>query len=262
MRFSLVLRRTESARALPINYLYEVSSWIYHVLYRSDQDFAQWLHDQGYPYESKRFRLFGFSRLDLRPYDRRGDRLLMQGEQARLELGFALPDSAQHFLQGLFAQQSFRLGDRRSQVAFRVEGVQILPSPAWAEGATAFRASNPIVVSRPNERGHADYLSPDDPEYVPRLYQNLMHKMQSYTLALGGLAMPIPPHQPELFDLELLSEPKSQKITIAVDTPRQSEVVGYRYDFRLHCAPQWRDFVWQVGLGEKNAQGFGFVRVH
>ena len=247
-------------------------------MYQGDQDFATWLHDQGYQFEGRQFRLFGFSRLDLRPYDRRGDRMVMRGNHASLQLGFALPESGQHFLRGLFAEQTFPLGDQKTMVDFQVESIELQPVPDWGNrsspsshaetlrGGTKgpssiYRASNPICVSRPRPDGKADYLHPDEPDYVERLYQNLMNKMQSYTLAVGGMAMPIPPYDPALFDLEILSEPRSQLITIAVGTPRETEVRGYRYDFRLHCDPSWQEFVWNVGLGEKNSQGFGFVEV-
>lgn len=230
-------------------------------MYQGDRDFATWLHDQGYQFEGRQFRLFGFSRLDLRPYDRRGDRMVMRGNHASLQLGFALPESGQHFLRGLFAEQTFPLGDQKTMVDFRVESIELQPVPNFENRTFTFRASNPICVSRPRPDGKADYLHPDEPDYVERLYQNLMNKMQSYTLAVGGLAPPIPPYDPALFDLEILSEPRSQLITIAVGTPRETEVRGYRYDFRLHCDPSWQEFVWNVGLGEKNSQGFGFVEV-
>jgi CRISPR-associated endoribonuclease Cas6 len=260
MRFSLTLRRCGPERTLPINYQYELSSWIYHALYEGDRDFATWLHEQGYQFKGKRFRLFCFSRLDLRPYQQQGDRLIMQGERAQLELGFALPESGQHFLTGLFAQQQFRLGDRRSQVAFEVESLELLPAPAFDQPAVTWQALSPICVSRPRpDSNNAAYLHPEEPDYVSRLYQNLMHKMQSYTLARGGLAMPIPAYQPEVFDLEVLSPPKSDLITLAAGTSRETEVRGFRYAFRLHCDPSWQAFLWQVGLGEKNSQGFGFV---
>lgn len=261
MRFSLQLRRIGNGRSLPINHLYEFSSWIYHVLYQGDQKFATWLHEQGYQFQDKKFRLFGFSRMDLRPYERLGDRLKMLGDKAQVQIGFALPDTGQHFLSGLFAEQTFGLGDKISQVDFEVEAIKLQPIPVWEAQSSVFRASNPICVSRPKEVGYADYLHPEEPDYVQRLYQNLMNRMQSYTLALGGLALPIPPHHSDLFDLEILSEPKSQKITIAVGTKRQTEVIGYRYDFRLYCDPSWREFIWKAGLGEKNSQGFGFLEL-
>ena len=260
MRFRLTFRRQGNKRILPINYQYELSSWIYRVLGQADQQFATWLHDQGYQFEGKQFRLFGFSNLDLRPFDRQGDRIRMKGDCAKLELGFGLPESGQHFIQGLFAEQSFRLGDQQSQVDFAVETLDLLAPPLFTS-QTRWRTLSPVCVSRNREDGSVHYLHPEEEDYPARLYHNLMRKMQSYTLAQGGLALPIPPYEPSLMRFELLSQPRSSLITLAAGTPRETRVRGYRYDFRLEADPSWLEFVWSVGLGEKNSMGFGFVGV-
>lgn len=258
MRLSITLQRCGPEKVFPINYQYELSSWIYHVLYQGDKEFATWLHDQGYQFEGKRFRLFGFSKLDFRPFGFREDRIIMHGEFATFELGFALPASAHHFLKGLFAQQEFSLGDRVSQVRLRVFSVEMVPTPSFIAYGTRFRAFSPVCVSRPQANGGAKYLAPEDPEYVARLCNNLLRRMKSYHQALGDFWTP-PDYDPDLFQFELLTEPRQKLITIAAHTPQESKIKGYTYDFKLACDPSWMDFMWKSGLGEKNAQGFGFV---
>ncbi|MDY0286030.1 MAG: CRISPR-associated endoribonuclease Cas6, partial [Bacteroidales bacterium] len=65
MRIRLTINRTTKQRMLPMDYPYYISAWIYKVLLQADTDFAQFLHEQGYGQsESKRYKLFCFSRLD------------------------------------------------------------------------------------------------------------------------------------------------------------------------------------------------------
>ena len=53
------MNATENIR-LPIHYNYLIQSLIYHSL---DEEFAEFLHDQGYEVEKRKFKLFNFSRL-------------------------------------------------------------------------------------------------------------------------------------------------------------------------------------------------------
>ena len=262
MRFLLTLAPIGQGRQLPINYQYPVSAWLYQALDRGDTAFARWLHDEGYHFEGRRFRFFCFGDLEVRPFRREGDRLRLLGREAKLTVSFALPDVAQHFLQGLFAQQELRLADRRSGVDFCIDLVELRPEPSFEAATVRLRTASPVVVSRPNARGHADYLHPGEPDYAERLYENLMGKIHAKIVAEGGIPAPYLPHLPECFDLRLRSEPRSRLVSIAAGTPRETQVRGYHYDFELRCDPAWQRFIWQVGLGEKGSQGFGLVSVH
>jgi len=259
MRIVLTLGYWSPAPRLPINYQYPISSWLYQVLDRSDTAFAHWLHEEGYAFAGRRFRFFCFGDLDVRPFRREGDRLQLLGRQVKLTVSFALPTGAQHFLQGLFAEQELRLADRRSGVDFRIDSVEMLPEPSFSAPSIRLRTASPVVVSRPNERGHADYLHPSEPDYAERLYENLMAKIHALIVAEGGIPEPYLPYKSAAFDLRLLSEPRSRLVTIAADTPRETQVRGYHYDFELTCDPAWQQVIWQVGWGEKGSQGFGLV---
>lgn len=77
MRFNLNLSLTDRNRSvLPVNYQYELSSWIYKVINQSDPVFAKWLHDRGFSNDNKQFRLFTFSNLMVPQYEIAGDRLI------------------------------------------------------------------------------------------------------------------------------------------------------------------------------------------
>jgi CRISPR-associated endoribonuclease Cas6 len=57
-----------------------------------------------------------------------------------------LPEkSTEKFVMGLFAEQTFQIGDRMSAVQFRIERIEALPSPDFA-AATAFRTLSPVCI--------------------------------------------------------------------------------------------------------------------
>ena len=122
MRFKLTLTTTDRFPELTLNYQYPLSAIIYKILKRADEEYALFLHEQGYRHGSKTFKFFTFS--DLRtPFTIRGDRLVMQTNQAELIVCFHLPGAAETFIRGLFLNQQIEIADCRSKVAFTVEQV-------------------------------------------------------------------------------------------------------------------------------------------
>ncbi len=256
MRFKLTFRRQSRYDLLPLTYPYFLSAWIYRVLGEADADFATWLHDQGYRLGGRQFRLFVFSQLDVRPFAIEGGCLRIRGELARLEIGFCLDEAGGHFLQGLFEQQVFTLGDAQHRVDLAVESIEMLPPPVWEGGWQRFRAHSPVCVSQTRGPGQpVAYLAPDHPAYALRLADNLQHKLNSRAAALGQAA----PIANEGWGFRLESRPKSRLITIAPGTERETKVRGYLYDFALRAPQAWKEMMWYAGLGEKNAMGFGYA---
>lgn len=261
MRFSLTFKKIGQKQSLPLNYQYELASWIYKTIHRSDSDFAAFLHDRGYLANGKGFKLFTFSNLKLPKFQIQGDRLLLLGDVLSLQLSFALEQSAQHFIQGLFQQQRFSLGDRQSQVDLEVQQIEALPSPALGGGSRLrFRALSPLCVSSSRER-HGKimplYHHPADAGYENLLLQNLLHK---YAAAHGHF--PLPPLAPDgAFAFKLLSEPKSRLVTIKANTLQETKVRGFLYDFELQAPEALLQLGYAAGFGEKNSLGFGCVEV-
>ena len=62
MRIKITCDIGEGIR-LPINYNYSLSGVIYQFLRESDPEYAQFLHQDGYEVENRRFKLFTFSQL-------------------------------------------------------------------------------------------------------------------------------------------------------------------------------------------------------
>ncbi|MDJ1496937.1 hypothetical protein QNI19_28635 [Cytophagaceae bacterium DM2B3-1] len=63
MRLKLTLQKTGSQSTLPINYAYPLSSWIYKVIGKADETYADFLHNSGYSAGQKRFKFFTLSAL-------------------------------------------------------------------------------------------------------------------------------------------------------------------------------------------------------
>ncbi len=255
MRFKLTLslRKTDN-NTLPLNYQYELSSWIYKVLNNGSPEFSRWLHEKGYADDHKSFKLFTFSNLDVPARNVNGDRMEIRCREISLVVSIFTEEMIGHFITGLFQDQEFRLGDRISQVALRVTIIERLTDPVFTD-QMRFRPKSPILISflYPGER-YARYLRPDHPDYQKLIFRNLKEKYRT----INGRE-----HSFKETDgvFNLLSVPKMKGIVIKAGTSHESKIIGYLFDFRIHAPAELIRFGYYTGFGEKNSLGFGCAEV-
>ena len=259
MRFILTLSIDKKVHGnlIPLSYAYELSSWIYKVLASSNADYAQWLHDNGFSQDNKRFKFFTFSRLlfdNAKPVEGT-DRLAIFSDRAILYLSFLPEKSTEEFIKGIFSDNEFTIGDRKSKVKFRVDGIELLPAPDFSERYGEFQTLSPIIVSMKNELGRVVYVSPEDKNYKygQLLINNLKEKYRIY----NGKEFDLD----ESFEFKQLSSPRSKLIKIKSGTPAETNVRGFDYKFSMKAHPELLQIMQDAGAGEKNSAGFGMIKL-
>src|SRR6056297_1376682 len=148
MRFYLELEvnRSNTEGILPLNYQYELSSWIYKTLNHGDPEFAEWLHSSGYTNEKKQFKLFTFSQFFIDKYKRNHDRLKILSNKAGLIISFYPIEAIQPFINGLFNKQEFTIGDKFTKTEFKVAKVEKQKAPEFKD-EMEFKCISPILLS-------------------------------------------------------------------------------------------------------------------
>lgn len=253
MRIRLQLLIKRSGNALPINYQYPIAAWIYKTLHLANPEFSQWLHEQGYSYEKRKFKLFTFSPIKFENYVIQKDRIIAQTPNCNITLSFLLPEAVKHFVSGCFKNQHFGLGDRTSQVDFEVKAIDIENQIEFTN-SMRFRSLSPICISEPVERNGkltSQYLSPEDNGYEQRFFDNLREKYLSANEGAQKLTGNC--------KLTVLHTPKSKLIIIKQGTPSESKVRGYNYDFEIEAPKELMEVGYYAGFGEKNSMGFGCI---
>jgi CRISPR-associated endoribonuclease Cas6 len=262
MKFRITLQATDKhRRLLPLNYQYPLSAWIYKTISEGNHAFAEFLHERGFELGKKKFKLFTFSWLMIPAGSFRieGDRLRLLDDTMHLDVSFLAPEAMQHFVAGLFQQQNFLLGDRVSQVPLQVVSMEALPLPTFRT-VMRYRTNSPILVSRFVEGSKtASYLHPDEPMYSNLFIDNLIHKFASALQA--GMLASVVDFGKDLpgYELKILSEPKSKMMLIKANTPQQTHIKAYHYDFELHAPESLQRIGYITGFGEKNSLGLGSV---
>ena len=174
------------------------------------------------------------------------------GERAVWYISFIPEKSTLEFIQGIFAHQSFSIGNKKYQVAFDVVGVEAMPMPQLSEVMT-FQALSPICVKQ-HEDNKIQYLSPDTPKFAQGILKGLLARFES----IHG--QPFDMNDKE-FSFELTdNKVKSKLITIKANTPYESRVRGYLCSFRMKAPLELMKIAYEGGVGEQCSQGFGFIK--
>jgi CRISPR-associated endoribonuclease Cas6 len=253
MRFKLTLtvEKEPFGNHLPINYQYELSSFVYAAIHRSDAQYSTWLHQNGFIADNKQFRLFTFSHLHVPKYNIAGDRLMIESPTVEWQIAFLPGRSTEEFIRGLFSEQVFTLGDRQSKVQFRVTGIELMAEPVFTTD-TVLTTLSPVCIARHiPETNQIFYESPDRPYAREAMLRNLKNKYAAYHGHdyTGS----------DTFELKLLSKPISKLVSIKTGTPYQTKIRGYTFRFKLKADEELLKVMWNSGLGEKGSMGFGCV---
>jgi CRISPR-associated endoribonuclease Cas6 len=257
MRFRIALFVDKKAfgNRLPLSYQYELSSFVYRAIACADTGYASWLHENGFNLNGKMFKLFTFSNLIVSQYGIEKEQGLLRIDSDRVEwqISFLPEKSTEKFVHGLFSEQEFQIGDKKSVVQFKVERIEMLPPPQF-EPEMSFRTLSPVCISiRQETRKYPLYISPEDPEASNFILNNLLNKY----LAFYGK-----PYEGNIdFDFRVTSQPKAKLITIKIGTEQESNIRGFLFDFRIKAPEELMRIMYESGLGEKNSIGFGMIGI-
>lgn len=260
MRLALTLTPCDGDCLLPVNYQYPLSAAIYRIIEQADEKYSSFLHNEGYKFNGKSFKLFSFS--DLRvPFRIQGDRLHINGSPASLIISFHIDEAATNFIRGLFINQRLEIADKISRTQFSVTNVQLLPdsfaSVHHTEPEVILQPLSPLVVGRKNNKGNYDFLSPADLDFNEWFIHNWIEK---YKAINGSAAVDVETIRNRI-GIQLLTpkqEIKSRLITIKAFTPEQTQIRGFtKFCMKVKAPMPLLELAMNAGLGLYNAQGMG-----
>ena len=215
---------------LPVSYSYYVGSYIVRSLARENEEIAAFLHN------ASPFKPYHFSRLLARPVKvERGLLHFRRNSNATIYLASVNEKIILSILDAILARGAVHVWRH----TYSVEGVEKVDYP---ESPLRYKTLSPIYVSV-TENGKKRALAPDDPLFHEELIQNLVRKYHFFT-----------------------GKKFSGKTTITYDgvQPRMRYVKRtplpcYDVEGTINGDDEVLRLIWDVGLGEKNALGFGMV---
>ena len=247
---------------IPINYNGHLNAWIYKVIFNTNQEFGEWLHESGVGEDSKQYKLFTFSSLQFRPFEinQQTQQIKINTTKVQLTISFYLNDAIRHFVTGLFQRQQFSIGDNwNAPVDFTVDFVEVLPEPSFSE-TMQFRALQPICISKQlAHKKHGTYLSPVDDGYETLFLKNLLKRYHATQSFFGKPVDTV--YSPADFKFQHIGRVQRKLFTYKTNSKSENKVAGYKYDFKLTAPVELIKLGYYGGFGEKGSQGFGYVRI-
>lgn len=246
MKLTIVLNHEAETVVLPIQHNHYIQAVLYRLL---DPVYASFLHEQGYTYKKRQFRLFSFSRLmgKYEIFPERGN-IAFYGP-IKLVVLSPLKPLCTDIVNSLIVGGKFRIGKQ----LFDVLEVKV-EQPTVNSREVRVRTLSPIVCYRTFElddrKKFTRYFEPSEGEFNRLVSANLYKKLKAWApeqiIEEGNFD----------FSIEPLSNIKKRLIMY-----KNYVIKGYSGHYLLQGDPENINFALNVGVGSKGAQGFGAIEV-
>lgn len=198
------------------------------------------LHDEGFAGDGQTFRLFTFGPLEGR-YRVQGNEITFTG-LVQLEVRSPVEDLLYALGKSLTGAGAARLGR-----CVRPAGTLRSEDHYWFAAPLPVRMVSPLTLHKSLPGGKTLFLRPDDDAFAAQLIANTAHKLAacrstadpSVTLCPMGTRLP----------RKRVTQFKGIYLT------------GWDGDFLLDGNPETLCLLYQIGLGDRNSQGFGMFRL-
>lgn len=240
MRLNIHIR-LESPLVLPLNYQEVLQGFIYNQI--PDKTYSEFLHDHGYLYGKRKFKLFTFSRLMGQAKVDPRRKVIRFEEELNWQVSSSLPKFIQEFGQSLLTKDSFHLNGQPVIIdELHYETVSV------NEPICTVRMLSPITVHSTfvSETGRktTQYFSPHDPAFAHLIHENLAKKYVAH-------------HGEPIKGIIRITPVRVSKRDKVVTRFKGFIIEAWNGLYQLEGDPKALTFACAVGLGGRNSSGFG-----
>jgi len=251
MRLTITLQPLKNEKApLPLQYNYPLQSFIYHHISLKLADF---LHNQGYSYGKRRFKLFTFSRINGRFQIQREKEEIVFTGPIHFHISSPVKDFIEQFAEDLARVPEVSINSN----SFVITSIEVHFQPAIS-GSLIIRMLSPVTVystlSTADGRKKTYYYSPFEDEFSQLIRNNLIKKYQAfYDNSAPATDFEISPLGVTKNAEKIIKyKPKDASYTL---------IKGWMGHYQLQGSPELISLAYDSGLGSKNPQGFGMFEI-
>ena len=229
MRIKLTMSGENNIK-LPLNHNKTIQGLLYSLISE--------LHDGGYVYNKRVYKMFVFSRLQ-GEYRIKGKNIYFT-PPVNLYVDSPVESTSEEIRNNFLNQKQVRLGNNFLIPA----SAEVIP-PKWEQ--ENFYTLSPITVYSTLEgdgKRKTYYYSPREKEFEELLQKNLQNKAESLGL------------DHENIELTLLSFSKQKHVVLYYE---DTVINGWMGNLKLRGSPIALKIAYQAGLGSKNSQGLGMI---
>ncbi len=235
MEVQLVFRCSNAA--LPLANKHAVAGLLYHMV-SSKADYADMLHQRGYPHGGKPLKLFTFSDLT-GSYQIQGKRIVYR-DRIEIRVRSHDPMFVRCLLLSAEKNRNYQLcGNALFLESYKVE------DPMIEKDRLMIRTLSPITVHTTTADGKTLYFAPTDQAFYQAIADNAAAKLRALSMV-----------EQRPITLELGGE-----CSKLVTTYKGIYINGWRGTFRLSGPKDVLKLLYNTGLGDRNSQGFGMFEI-
>jgi len=245
----IVTFTSESDIELPVHYNYLIQSLIYKHL---DKKLARKLHDKGFFFEKRNFKLFCFSRLQGKPKFSKETKRLVYKPPVNLVITSPLNFFIQSLAENLIKVAQIKI-DTQELI---VESIEVISWPdhhQQTEIETTIHMLSPITIysslTTTDGKKKTYYYSPTEKDFTTLIKANLIKKFQAFGKKATNLNFKIEPKG-------FLSKNNEKIINY-----KGTVIKGWMGQYKLTGSSGLIKFAYDTGLGAKNSQGFGCFEI-
>lgn len=244
MRLHLSLVAESKNIILPKSFNHIIQALIYNNL---DTDHATWLHNEGYDYHKRVYKLFTFSSILARPiWDKKRERFIFP-RKISFFISSPLAWILEEFAQRIQHRDFIMLGRNKVFVSScEIQGKKQIVKPK-----IRIKTLSPIEVHR-TEGNKTVYKTPFEEEFSALINDNLRRKWESLYRNECPHTIRIRP---------LFTTPRNEKNIYVGGDDRKVRVKAWIGEYELEGNPEFLTFAYEASLGGKNSQGFGMFQI-
>lgn len=236
----LIRHKIQDTLVLPINYHHIIQSIIYHNMEQSF-GYNHYMHEVGMGFDTKKFKLFTFGPLQ-GPYKLIDKKIVFY---KHVEFEVRSPDL---FMLRMLVENIRGNGVRYGNQIFSDVEIYVADTTVEEE-MIQIKMQAPLTAYRTDEITKKTYFySPVDEEFEVKIRENFQNKYYACYGVMPG----------DDLKIECVKVTEKDK---CVTKYKGFYINGWRGIYNLHGQRKYLDFLYQAGLGGKNAQGFGMFDI-
>jgi len=247
LRLKLTLSSEEDYINLPLHYNFTLQG----MLYKSLPKFlSEFLHDVGFFYNGRRFKLYTFSKIQSPHFKIYKDtKRISFKTPITIFISSTVNEITRSLGETFLKKDIIKLGKNE----LYLEEIEILTNPKIENTEIKIKTLSPITAyqtfEKENNRKFYKYYNPSQPQFNELIKENARKK---YEILTGKNV------NKEDFPFEI--KPLNTKKTLI--KYKNFMVEGYDGEFLVKTKPEILKTIYDAGLGAKNSQGFGMIEVY
>ncbi len=248
MRIKIGLDGTEKI-VLPVGFNKYLQALIYTHLDKTD---ANWLHEQGFIFKKRHFRLFVFSSILEKGVFDKETKTFTFPQKISFYLASPVDWIIEQVATNLIKTKEVNLGPYKLQVL----SIGVIKPEKITTDNIKIKAITPIEVhstfTKPDGKKITHYYTPYEKEFSELINENLKKKWEVFYKHPCPFELSITP---------LFEGNRNERIVYFGTGKNKTIIKGWKGYFDLKGAPPLLQFALDVGLGNRNSQGFGMIEV-